>query len=319
MRDNQIDEKVLETLNSRYQPDFKPDEESGYITLSSHNATARAINTEKLSELAGTVSEFQASIEGEFPEHAYPSDLDFACKERAQVMFVKNDLSVEKRFYNGKIGRITEITEEVIYVRCPGEEEDIAVTPVEWENRKYTLDEENKEVHEETIGTFTQFPLKLAWAITIHKSQGLTFERVIIDAEAAFAHGQVYVALSRCKSFEGIVLRTRLGRSSVRTDRLVQNFTEVARRKKSRETGSYWKRKREYQQALLRDFFRFPTLKAAFSRLQRFVLENKSALQGNSVSEVEILWAKAETDVFGVATKFLPRLEALSQTGSFTG
>ena len=121
-------------------------------------------------------------------------------------MFVRNDLSPEKRYFNGKMGKITRLAGHEIFVRCKDEREDIAVTPIEWQNIKYSIDEETKEIKEDILGTFTQYPLKLAWSITIHKSQGLTFDRVIIDARSAFAHGRVYIALSRCRSFEGIVL-----------------------------------------------------------------------------------------------------------------
>jgi ATP-dependent exoDNAse (exonuclease V) alpha subunit len=202
VRNNRIDATVLEQLNSRYRPDFRPYGEEGYITLTSHNRTARAINTEKLAELPGQATVFQAEVNGDFPESMYPNEPELHFKVGAQVMFNKNDSYPDRLYYNGKIGRITAIAGEEITVQCPGEAP-ITVGPVAWENRKYSINSVTKEVSDSIVGTYTQHPLRLAWAITIHKSQGLTFERVVIDAEAAFAHGQVYVALSRCKSFEG--------------------------------------------------------------------------------------------------------------------
>jgi hypothetical protein len=156
------------------------------------------------------VQTFKATIKGEFPRTPIPADEVLECKKDAQVMFVKNDISREKRYYNGKIGKIDGHFARHDLRKMPRRYEDIDVMPAEWSNVKYTLNEQTKEVKEEILGTFKQYPLKLAWAITIHKSQGLTFERAIIDAQAAFAHGQVYVALSRCKSFEGIVLRSKI-------------------------------------------------------------------------------------------------------------
>lgn len=308
VRSNQLDDKVLETLNSRHQADFKPEDEAGYITLTSHNAAAQQINQERLEALAGDRTEVTAAIEGDFPEHAYPNDPVLNFKIEAQVMFVKNDLSPEKRYYNGKIGRVTKIKGEEIFVQCPGENHHIAVLPVEWHNRKYSLDENTKEVNEEIIGTFTQYPLRLAWAITIHKSQGLTFEKVIIDAQAAFAHGQVYVALSRCKTFEGIVLHTPLMPRSVKTDRVVQAYTEEAHRNEPDEE-QLLQAKKVYQQNVLRRFFRFQSLKQILKRLNRSVLEYEPALQGNLVRDFKDLQTKTQEKVISIAQKFLPQLE----------
>ena len=226
VRNNQIDAQVLETLNSRYIPGFQPDVKDAYITLTSHNASSYDLNAQRLESLPERSRTFKARIVGDFPETSYPTEEALEFKKGAQVMFVRNDLSPEKRYFNGKIGKITRFAGDEIFVRCKDEREDIAVTPVEWQNIKYSIDEETKEIKEEVLGTFTQYPLKLAWSITIHKSQGLTFDRVIIDARSAFAHGQVYVALSRCRSFEGIVLSSRLNPSSVKTDSVVKTYSE---------------------------------------------------------------------------------------------
>ncbi len=226
VRDNNLDDHSLRLLNKRYIPSFKPGKGEGYITLTTHNAGAVRINAQQLAELGGTSSVFQAEISGDFPLFAYPTEERLELKQGAQVMFVKNDASREKRFYNGKIGEVTRISAERIYVRCPGDAGEIDVEKATWTNVKYILNQETKEIEENVVGTFIQFPLKLAWAITIHKSQGLTFEKAIIDANLSFAHGQVYVALSRCKTLEGMVLSTPVESHSIRTDRQVASFVK---------------------------------------------------------------------------------------------
>ncbi len=231
VRENRLDRKSLELLNQRHIPDFRPADEEGYVTLSTHNASAQKINQTKLDELKGTLKIFQAEIKDEFPS-AYPTELKLGLKVNAQVMFVKNDSSREKLYFNGKIGKITRIADKVIYVKGKDDYAEIAVEPVEWTNVKYVLNEKTKEIEEQIIGTFTQYPLKLAWAITIHKSQGLTFEKAIIDANLSFAHGQVYVALSRCKSLEGMVLSSPIGSRSVRTDGVVSAYSRQAEKDK---------------------------------------------------------------------------------------
>ena len=307
VRGNRMDETVLQQLNSRYKENFQPADDEGYITLTSHNATAQKINVGKLKEVAGKSHQFKASIKGNFPAHAYPTEVELEFKVGAQVMFVKNDISPEKLYYNGKIGTITKIDFNEIYVRCPDDDYEITVTQSEWRNMKYSLNEKTKEVKEEELGTFIQHPLKLAWAITIHKSQGLTFERVIIDAQAAFAHGQVYVALSRCKSFEGIVLRTKIGSSSVKTDTVVRNYTEESLQNPPDE-AQLQLAKKEYQQELLRDLFSFKQLKYALAQAERAIGENMNSLTGSIDTEFMILKQQAETEVITFAEKFTRQL-----------
>ena len=308
VRNNTIDEDILKTLNSRYQDNFNPSDDEGYITLTSHNAAAQRINAEKLSHTPGKIRHFQATIEGDFPPHIYPAEEKFEIKVGAQVMFIKNDLSPEKQYYNGKIGKVSKIAKEAIFVLCPGENDTIEVKPVEWKNTRYSLDDQTKEVMEEEIGTFTQHPLKLAWAITIHKSQGLTFEKVIIDAESSFAHGQVYVALSRCKSFEGIVLRSKIGMNSIRTDAVVQGYSQNS---KLNQPGMQHlqEAKREYQGSQLRDLFSFNTLKHRFEQLRRAIIEGENSLQGGIKSEMSE-WNKiAINTITSIAEKFIPQLD----------
>ncbi|PYR98677.1 MAG: helicase [Acidobacteria bacterium] len=307
VRNNQIDAGVLEALNSRYVPGFQPDVEDGYITLTSHNASSYDLNAQRLESLPPRLRTFKAKIVGDFPETAYPTEETLEFKNGAQVMFVRNDLSPEKRYFNGKIGKITRFAGDEIFVRCKDDREDIAVTPVEWQNIKYSIDEETKQIKEDVLGTFTQYPLKLAWAITIHKSQGLTFDRVIIDARSAFAHGQVYVALSRCRSFEGIVLSSRINPSSVKTDLVVKAYTEKTARNPPSE-AHLRQSKREYQETLVRELFDFGALNSHLQGLSRLFQEHSSALSVEGLSQFNTLLAKTGAEVLLIAQKFAPQL-----------
>lgn len=307
VRERRLDAEVLDTLNSRYVPDFRPADGDAYITLSTHNATAQEINAQRLSETPGTLFRFRAEIHGDFPAYAYPTEEDLALKVGAQVMFVKNDISRDKRYYNGKIGKISAIKDKTITVQCPGESETITVAPVEWQNLKYSLNAQTKSVTEDVAGTFTQLPLRLAWAITIHKSQGLTFEKVILDAQSAFAHGQVYVALSRCKSFEGIVLRSRISASGIKTDSTVQHFSEAAAKNEPDEAHLH-RAKAVSQQVLLEELFQFAAVQKPLEQLRRAFLENEGSLHADAVAQVKTIAEKAAV-LYGVANKFRPELQ----------
>jgi hypothetical protein len=310
VRDNQIDQDILEKLNSRFIDNFKPEEEEGYITLTSHNNTANTINKEKLNSLSGKSFQFKAKIKGDFPPHTFPTEEKLEFKVGAQVLFIKNDISHEKLYYNGKIGQITRIKPNEIYVKCPTDIDEIKVTSVDWENVKYTLNDGTKEVDEDIVGTFSQFPLKLAWAITIHKSQGLTFERVIIDAKSAFAHGQVYVALSRCTSFEGIVLRSQIAYSSVKTDSVVKNYSKEADQNAPDEI-KLLASKKAFQKKLILELFSFKYIQKLVSRLERNFLENENSLTLAATEKVQKWIASAQEKVFAVAPKFEKQLEYL--------
>jgi hypothetical protein len=218
-------------------------------------------------------------VTGEFPEYSYPTDPELELKVGAQIMFVKNDLSADKRYYNGKIGKIINIVDDKIEVRCPGDQHTIDVVPVEWQNAKYTLNETTQEIDEQIIGTFTQYPLKLAWAITIHKSQGLTFEKAIIDARASFAHGQVYVALSRCKTLEGLVLSSTIAPHSVKNDTTVIQFTNEVERRQPGKAELVQSRK-EYVQQLLNELFDFKSILYLIQYLQKLCEEHSTQLLG---------------------------------------
>ena len=221
IRENRTDQKTLDSLNARVNA-FSGNDEEEVIRLTTHNAQADEVNARKLAELPGEAYEFAADIDGDFPENIYPADEVLTLKKGAQVMFIRNDSNGE--YYNGKIGKIEEIGPGGVVSVADSDGGLVTVAPVDWENSQYVLDEETKEIRQSIAGTFRQIPLRIAWAITIHKSQGLTFDKVIIDAGAAFAFGQVYVALSRCRSLEGISLDTPVRSSSIYSDMHVADF-----------------------------------------------------------------------------------------------
>ena len=225
VRDNRLDARTLATLNSRYMPNFRPSDDEGYITLTTHNYQANDINQHRLMMLSTEPHTYSASVKGDFPESSYPTDAHLTLKIGAQVMFCKNDPA--KIYYNGKIGRVTQLTANDVWVECVdenGHPQDIQVTPQEWQNTKYVTNETTGEITEEVIGTFSQIPLRTAWAITIHKSQGLTFDHCIINAGQAFSFGQVYVALSRCRTLEGLVLSTPITGNVVMSDPTIISY-----------------------------------------------------------------------------------------------
>ena len=307
VRQNQINENVLKKLNQRYIPDFNPGDEEGYITLTTHNKSAQEINEGKLKELAGQMYKFHAIIQDDFPEYSYPTVAELELKKGAQVMFVKNDSSRERLFFNGKIGVITSISEEQILVKCTDDLSEIEVSPLVWTNIKYELDTETKELKEKIIGTFTQFPLKLAWAITIHKSQGLTFEKAVIDANLAFAHGQVYVALSRCKSFEGMVLRSPISFNSVKTDGTVSEYTRNAKENEPGEEQLNTSRI-DFQQSLIFELFDFSLLKTHFFHLKKLSEDHHTILDPAITDLLQSMRTLAEKDIYEVSDNFKKQL-----------
>jgi len=307
VRDNNIDKQSLEDLNKRYVPGFNPGNDEGYITLTTHNYQSQAINETKLKQLKSHPHRFTATVEGEFPEYSYPTDYELVLKEGAQVMFVKNDISREKLFYNGKIGKIISIEDDVIFVKCDDDYDIIPVAPAEWTNNKYSINEETKEISETPIGKFTQYPLKLAWAITIHKSQGLTFEKAIIDANAAFAHGQVYVALSRCKTFEGMVLSSPIAQVSIKSDMSVKGFSTEAELNQPGEKELLASRI-AYQQTLLVEFLDFSVIQRRFFQCQKLIKENSSVLLPSMAQAFMAMHDALKNELISVSDKFKPQI-----------
>jgi DNA-directed RNA polymerase subunit F len=315
VRDNRLDESSIADLNQRYIQDFTPGEDQGYITLSTHNRSAESINQTRLQALAKKEHRFKAEISGDFPKHIYPTQATLLLKEGAQVMFVRNDPSAEKLYYNGKIGKITKISSKNIHVICLGDKQEIVVEPVDWQNIKYIVNEENKEIEEDIIGKFKQYPLKLAWAITIHKSQGLTFEKAIIDAKAAFAHGQVYVALSRCKTIEGMVLSSPISSRGVETDEAIMCFDENAHQNPPSESRLQ-AAKISYQQQLLLDCFDFSLLRNRLNYLVLLLLSNARVVQVSGVADIRALEKMATEDIFVVSEKFNGQLRTIFAGGN---
>lgn len=224
IRDGEIRDIDFESLNERYIPDFEPTDEP-YVYLTSHNRMADEINRKKLAELPGKSFFFKADIVGDFNENQYPNDETLELKVGSQIMFIRNDASGERRYFNGKLAEIVDLDEKGITVVIDGDDESYTLKKEVWEQKRYSLDSE-KNITEDILGSFKQYPIRLAWAVTIHKSQGLTFDRLIIDAGKSFASGQVYVALSRCRTLEGIVLKSKITPDVIFADRRVSKFQD---------------------------------------------------------------------------------------------
>jgi PIF1-like helicase/Helix-turn-helix domain len=224
LRNNRIEKADLEILNRYHKPDFRPTTEDNFITLTTHNAKAALLNETALDNLKEKAHSFKAEITGEFPQFSYPTDSELILKKGAQIIFIKNDPTGRQRFFNGKLAIVEGFDDKEIQVRFKDEKELLTLEKYEWKNRKFTVDDTTKQIDEETIGTFVQYPVKLAWAITVHKSQGLTFDRAVIDVNSAFAPGQVYVALSRLRSLDGLVLTTKFNLNVIRSDSQVIRF-----------------------------------------------------------------------------------------------
>lgn len=225
LRNNQITPQDIQVLNEYVKPDFDLKNNPGYITLTTHNAKADSINEQAINDLAGNEFAFQPFIVGDFPEKIFPVEENLKLKVGAQVMFVKNDISFEKRYFNGKMGIIKSLSPEEIFVHFPEENKTIEVEKYEWKNIRYKVNELTKEVEEEVLGTFAHYPLKLAWAITVHKSQGLTFEKAALDVSQVFLPGQAYVALSRLTSLNGLILLSPLQMNGISNDQDVMDYS----------------------------------------------------------------------------------------------
>lgn len=274
IRENRVTPDVQQVFNSRYLPGFVPPEGEGWIHLTTHNRKAQEYNEHKLHDIHMPPVMFYAEVKGNFPEISYPADVVLQLKVGAQVMFLKNDPDGAQKYYNGKIGTVTALSPDHVSVICVGEHTPIAVPRVEWENTKYTIDPVTQEIREEVDGTFTQYPLRLAWAITVHKSQGLTFDHAVLDINQSFAHGQVYVALSRCRTLEGMVLSSPLSFSAVITDSSVDAY--VARELEAARSSAdkLGEMRYRYFCILLNELFDMNRLTFDFAYLTRVVDEH---------------------------------------------
>ena len=310
VRENRLTDSILQLLNKRYMPDFEPDEKDGYITLTTHNSQAQAINQDKLARIHEKEFAFNAVIEGSFPEYSFPTEEHLVLKKGAQVMFVKNDPSPEKRFFNGKIGFIKSITQNCIMVEC--DNQIITVEQQQWTNAKYALDPKSQEIVELIEGTFTQYPLKPAWAITIHKSQGLTFDRAIINAGHAFSHGQVYVALSRCRSLEGMVLSTPIRSNGVISDPTVLSFNRYMEEHKPNDT-ILEEARLQYFLDIANELFDFKGAIYSMQHICRILEEHLSKVYPDKIKRLKESLLNADIHILQVGFRFHNQLALLTQ------
>ena len=312
IRDNKLTSTSVEILNKRYQPEYNLSSEKGAIILTTHNAKANKINEDRLNALSEKSYSFDAEVDGLFPEYNFPTDQRLALKKGAQVMFIKNDSSPEKEYFNGKIGTVESINQDYIYVRGKDDDEAILVAPEEWQNIQYQVDESTKEIKETVKGRFMQYPLRLAWAITIHKSQGLTFEKAVIDAQSAFAHGQTYVALSRCKSLEGLVLTQKIPPSAIICDERIGRFNRKIEEDQPDEQELFQSEQR-FRLDLLIELFSFRQILYYARRLNKNALENRSNIIGKLHEKTTLLF-ESLNELNQTAMKFEKQLASLNSS-----
>jgi hypothetical protein len=312
IRNDDLSEKSAKILNERYNPTFSPSKEEGYITLTTHNRRANLINDSELNKLKTKSCFFKAEVSGKFNENAFPNDENLALKIGSQVMFIKNDSSLEKKYYNGKIGVITDISKETVTVQCANEIDEIVAEKELWDNINYSINEETKELKEDIVGSFKQIPLRLAWAITIHKSQGLTFDRAVIDAEASFAHGQTYVALSRCTSLEGLVLKTPISSNAIINDKTVSTFNETVEENHPDETILNESEK-NFQLNLISELFDYQPLLYPISRLIDIYYKNRTSIKGDVIDHLQTIKDDGVVALMKVSNGFKNQLNAISE------
>lgn len=303
VRENMADSHLLAELNKRFIPNFNPPKEDGYIRLVTHNYQADSINKRELDALPTPPCLFDAQVQGDFPEMSFPTEQHLVLKVGAQVMFIKNDSSPSKRYYNGMIGEVVEISDGKVMVLPAGESKEIEVQPEEWTNVKYEIDESSHDIAEVVVGRFLQQPLKAAWAITVHKSQGLTFERAIIDVQNSFAHGQTYVALSRCKSLEGMVLSAPIPQYAIISDKTVDTFQNDPRHK-SPDDDRLDQMQRHYLLRITEDLFSFMHLRYGFNDMERLMREYFYDLYPTQYRNWKDMSVKFKEKVEDVALRF---------------
>lgn len=314
LRNNITSEQDMALLKQHYQANFKPDLNDNYITLTTHNSKADAMNRSSLNELAGKSYFYQATIDKEFAESAYPIEKSLELKVGAQVMFVKNDPKGEQRFFNGKLAVVSKLGDDFIEVLPEGNKYPIVIEQYAWKNIRYTTNKHTNEIEEEEIGTFTQYPLKLAWAITVHKSQGLTFDRAIVDIGDAFAPGQIYVALSRLRSLDGLILTSNLNSRGLKADQNVAYYSRTKDQQESLHSQITKEAELFLKQLLVQAF--------DFSLLDNFVYEHVfsySKDEKRSIKQTHLSWAiKLQQELMAAkvhADKFLKQIDKWVQLG----
>lgn len=312
VRNNALDKEGLNILESRFQPNFRRTKQDGYIILTTHNNRANDINAAELMRLDKQLLSYKAEVEGDFPDRAYPADEVLNLKVGSQVMFIRNDAAEKgKRYFNGRIGSVSKLEADKIFVQCDGDTAEIEVQKEKWENIRYTMNKSTRQLDSDVLGSFTQYPLRLAWAITIHKSQGLTFEKAIIDAGEAFAPGQVYVALSRCTNLEGMVLQSRVRPGSLSSDARIVEFSRRSASGDQLQNELAIARK-HYQRATLCGLFDLAVAVSNGKELMDFLQEHTSSFNEESFSWTEELIGKLDK-LNDTGKKFQVQLQFLFQ------
>ncbi len=310
IRENRVTNELASEINKRYLPDFEPPREEGYITLTTHVHKAQSINSKHLCELESETMLYPAEVNGTFIESSYPNDTNLELKVGARVMFIKNGKIDERNYYNGMMATITALSETSATVIPKDSDEEMVVSPIQWENKEYQLNSESGEIDEKIIGTFTQLPLKCAWAITIHKSQGLTFDKVIIDVDRAFAHGQSYVAFSRCRTLEGIVLLSPFAPSAIIRNQQVEQFNDYVVDNQGNESDIEH-HKREYYKSMVVDIFDYSGMMKNLYTLQSFANFNLKASYPQFCEELNQQIVMLEDEVSEVSIRFKQQAERL--------
>ena len=301
IRSNQMESWDYENLSERIQPDFQPNE-PGWITLTTHNKQADAINEKELAKIEAAEKQYVAKVSGEFSEGSFPTEGILRLKEGAQVMFVKNDTSYEKRYYNGKIGTVMRIAGDTLFIDCNDGKAPIEIERETWKNLRYKFNPAEETVEQEEVGSFEQFPLRLAWAITVHKSQGLTFEKAMIDAGKSFAPGQVYVALSRCTQLDSLVLLTAIRAQNILSDARILHFHE--NQAKTRDLWEILEEKRQlfHKQQLL-EVYSVRAISYEFNGMMLAISKEKSSKISAKYAELSPLRLKFQ-ELEATAQKF---------------
>ena len=298
----------LQELNKHYNPSFVLPEKDRYIVLCTHNYKADRINKEELTKLSTKEFNYKGVITGDFSENSLPADYDLVLKEGAQVMFVKNDAGEHRRYYNGKLATINRLKEDKIEV-CFENGHLMELEKETWSNIRYTLNAESGEIEEEELGSFSQYPIRLAWAITIHKSQGLTFDRVVIDAGQAFAAGQVYVALSRCTTLDGIVLFSKITQQSISTDRYAIEFS-VNEHDEDFLNGILQEEKPHYCALQLKKYFDWTPFVRTLHSLNELASEKKIPRQDETQAMIASMCSRA-IEQQEIARNFIKELDRI--------